>query len=51
MEKFDAIPGMILSIIGGMAVMHFILTEDSKEAHKDQAHLIMRFRHYKKMKD
>ncbi len=50
-EKFSAVPGMIFSLLGGMIVLHFMITEDSKEAHEGQIHLIMRRRHFEKLSE
>jgi hypothetical protein len=35
------------ALVGGMIMLHLLITQDNKDAHKEQKLLIMRKRHFK----
>jgi hypothetical protein len=40
------VPAAICSLLGGMIALHFVISEDNEQNHKDLKLLIMRKRHF-----
>jgi len=43
---YSGVAAAILSLFGGMVLMHIVITDDAKENHKNLRHLVMRKRHF-----